>query len=86
MKSGNFRELIRLADLLNSNIAITKDKVDVNIINTTTDGYITLEIKNSIIGFEEKLIKELSQSGFESIESKSIDKDIIILEILLVRD
>ncbi len=86
MKSGNFRELIREVDLLNSNIAITKDKVDVNIINTTTDGYITLEIKSSTIDFEEKLIKELSQSGFKNIESKSIDKDIIILEILLVRD
>ena len=86
MKSRNFRELIRVADLLNSNIAIAKDKVDVNIIRTTTDGYITLEIKNPTIGFEEKLIKELSQSGFESIESESIDIDITILKILLVRD
>lgn len=86
MKSRNFQELIRVADLLNSNIAITKDKVDVNIIETTTDGYLHLRAKNTNSNFDNKLLKELASSGFKDIQIDKIDETTTTFKILLVRN
>lgn len=86
MKSRNFQELIRVADLLNSNVAIEKDKVDVNITETTTDGYLHLKAENTNTNFDEKFIKELASSGFKDMQINKIDETTTTFKILLFRD
>jgi len=86
MKSNNFKELIRVADLLNSNLAITQDKITVDIIETTNDGYIYLKAYNTNSAFDNKFKKELIQSDFKDVILIDIDIDITIFKILLYRD
>ena len=86
MNSKNFRELIRVADLLNSNLGITRDKVNVNITETTDEGFLYLKAENTNSAFDDKFSKELSQSGFSDIEVKNINENTTTFKILLVRN
>lgn len=86
MNSKNFQELIRVADLLNGHIAITRDKVNVNITKTTNKGYVFLKAENTNSAFDDNFSKELSRSGFSDIEVKNINENTTTFKILLVRN
>lgn len=85
MFSKNYQELIRVADLLNSYISISKDTINVNIVKTTTKGFIYLKAENTNLTFNNNFVKELLRSGFENIEVKNIDNSTTTFKFLLQR-